>query len=68
VPVITLTELDTIDVRNLNELSDNGVIDAHELVVFTKQELLAIPNFGTKAVGQCRTPLEVAGFEHPDWS
>jgi len=68
VPVVSLAELDAIDVRNLNELDEQGVIYARELGVFTKEELLALPNFGVKALEQCCSALDAIGFEHPDWS
>jgi hypothetical protein len=48
-------------------LNDRDVLFAHQLAVFTKEELLALPNFGVKAVEQCRQALDAIGFEHPDW-
>jgi DNA-directed RNA polymerase alpha subunit len=67
-PVVSLAELDAIHVRNLNELDEEYAIYAHQLARFTKDELLALPNFGVKAVEQCRNALDAIGFEHPDWS
>jgi hypothetical protein len=55
-------------VRNLNELDEHDVIFAHQLATLTKDDLLALPNFGVKAVEQCRRALDAIGFEHPDWS
>jgi len=68
VPIISIADLPEIDVRNLNELDDHEVIFAHQLAVLSKDELLALPNFGVKAVEQCRKALDAIGFEHPDWS
>ena len=67
-PVFSLAELDAINVRNLNELDEEDAIYAHELARYSKDELLALPNFGVKAVEQCRNALDAIGFEHPDWS
>lgn len=68
VPVISIADLPEIDVRNLNELDEHDVIFAHQLATLTKDDLLALPNFGVKAVEQCRRALDAIGFEHPDWS
>ena len=68
VPVVSLAELDAISARNLNELDEEYAIYTHELARFTKEELLSLPNFGAKAVEQCRLALDAIGFEHPDWS
>ena len=68
VPVVSLAELDAINVRNLNELDEEDAIYAHELARYSKGELLALPNFELKAVEQCRSALDAIGFEHPDWS
>lgn len=67
-PVVSLAELDSINVRNLNELDEEYAIYTHELARFTKEELLSPPNFGVKAVEQCRSALDAIGFEDPDWS
>ena len=64
-PVVSLAELDAINVRNLNELDEEDAIYSHELARFTKEELLALPNFGVKAVEQCRSALDAIGFERP---
>lgn len=66
VPVVSLAELDAINVRNLNELDEKDAIYAHQLARFTKEELLSLPNFGVKAVAQCCSALDAIGFEHPD--
>jgi len=68
VPVVSLAELDAINVRNLNELDEEDAIYAYELARYSKDELLSLPNFGVKALEQCRLALDAIGFEHPDWS
>ena len=67
VPVISLAELHELDVRNLNELSEHGILYVHQLAGCTAADLATFSNFGEKAVAQCRAVLSAAGFDQPDW-
>ncbi|MBU0767405.1 DNA-directed RNA polymerase subunit alpha [Patescibacteria group bacterium] len=48
--------------RNVNLLEKRGILTVKDLLKYTRDQLLAIPNFGDKSVDEVYKKLEEIGF------
>jgi DNA-directed RNA polymerase alpha subunit len=56
-----------LKVRVINNLEDQGILDVQTLAAQTREDLLAIENFGEKTLTEVCEVIDRLGIEHPDW-
>lgn len=57
-----------LSVRTVNTLEASNINSVRDLASKTRDELLAVNNFGEKTITECRAQLKLLGVPTPNWN